>query len=346
MKIAIASAQVPFIRGGAEIMTDGLVDALQRAGHQVETVHMPFYFGPAARVLQSMDAWSALDFNRFDCGNIDVFIPLKFPAFYAEHPNKRVWLMHQHRSCYELWNTPNGESSQSIEAIELRDQIFQRDARALRSARKIFTISKTVSDRMMRFNGIESNPILQPPANADLFGCGEFFPYIFVPSRLESLKRQHLIIQALSNIDKSIFLVIAGEGGQRTFLNELVERLGLQERVIFTGKLSDDEMRKWYSNCLAVFFGPLDEDYGFITLEAMLSSKAVITCSDSGGPLYFVTDGDNGMVCEPQPDAIAIAVNYLCANRKSAREMGRRGSEIYSHLNIGWDRVVDVLLAN
>ena len=39
---------------------------------------------------------------------------------------------------------------------------------------------------------------------------------------------------------------------------------------------------------LGVIFPPLDEDYGYVTLEAMLAAKPVITCTDSGGPLEFV----------------------------------------------------------
>ena len=346
MRIAVATAQVPFIAGGAEIMTEGLCSALQRAGHKVEKVMMPFRFGPASRVLQSMDAWESEDFDRFDCGHIDQLIALKFPAFYAKHHSKRVWLMHQHRSCYELWDTPNGDSSSNSESVHLREQIMSRDTATLREARKIFTISQTVSDRLMRFNKLASTPLLQPPAHADLYQCGQYFPYVFVPSRLETLKRQHLLIQALAHVDRPVFAAIAGEGGQRPALNKLVEKLGLGDRVLFLGRLSDEQMRKWYANALAVFFGPLDEDYGFITLEAMLSGKAVITCKDSGGPLHFVRDGQSGVISDPQPEAIAAQVNRMNAHRTLARDMGQYGRDLYRQLNISWDHVLETLLAD
>ena len=346
MRIAVATAQVPFIAGGAEIMTDGLCSALQRAGHKVERVTMPFRFGPASRVLQNMDAWEAEDFDRFDCGQIDQLIALKFPAFYAKHHSKRVWLMHQHRSCYELWNTPNGDSASNPESVRLREQIMSRDTATLRESHKVFTISQTVSDRLMRFNNVASTPLLQPPAHAELYECGSYLPYIFVPSRLETLKRQHLLIEAMAHVDRPVFAVIAGEGGQRPALDRLVAELGLGDRVLFLGRLSDEQMRKWYANSLAVFFGPLDEDYGFITLEAMLSAKAVITCKDSGGPLYFVRDGQSGVISDPKPEAIAAHINRLNAHRALARDMGQTGRDFYRHLNISWDHVVATLLAD
>jgi len=68
-------------------------------------------------------------------------------------------------------------------------------------------------------------------------------------------------------------------------------------------------MVKLYSNALAVFFAPIDEDYGFITLEAMQSGNLVITCNDSGGPLEFITDGRNGFVLEPNPEVIAEKID-------------------------------------
>ena len=44
---------------------------------------------------------------------------------------------------------------------------------------------------------------------------------------------------------------------------------------------------------------PVQEDYGFVTVEAFASRKAVVTCTDSGGPAELVVDGTNGYVSEP-----------------------------------------------
>ena len=48
--------------------------------------------------------------------------------------------------------------------------------------------------------------------------------------------------------------------------------------------ISDEEKLRLYANCLGVIYPPLDEDYGYITLEAMLAQKPVVTTRDAGGP--------------------------------------------------------------
>ena len=55
-------------------------------------------------------------------------------------------------------------------------------------------------------------------------------------------------------------------------------------------------------------FVPQDEDYGYITLEAMLAAKPVITVTDAGGPLEFITDGSEGLITAPEPAPLARAM--------------------------------------
>ncbi len=82
-------------------------------------------------------------------------------------------------------------------------------------------------------------------------------------------------------------------------------------------------MLNLYAHASAVFFGPLDEDYGYVTLEAMLSSKPVITCRDSGGPLEFVVNNETGYVTEPEPEEIAAALEKLMGDAALAKRWGR-----------------------
>lgn len=344
MRVAVASVQVPFIRGGAEIMADQLTMALTRHGHTVELITKPFRFNPFSAVRKAMDSWEEEDFSTFDCGPIDKVLCLKFPCYYLSHPGKVVWLMHQHRSVYELFNTPYGECEQTSGANEFRSEIIERDTRAFKSARSIFTISSRVSERMQAFNAIPSRPIHQPPANADLFYCSEQLDYIFFPSRLESLKRQELLIRAMARCRAPVAAIIAGDGGAKTTLLRLIEELNISDRVRLIGRIDDKEMRAWYAHSLGVFFGPYDEDYGFITLEAMLSSKPVITCTDSGGPLDFVLDGETGFVVSPDPDSIADAIEYLHNHKRNARDLGAAGRDRYKSLDISWDSVAGQLL--
>jgi glycosyltransferase involved in cell wall biosynthesis len=81
-----------------------------------------------------------------------------------------------------------------------------------------------------------------------------------------------------------------------------------------------------------------------VTLEAMLSSKPVITCADSGGPLEFVVDGQTGLTADPTPESLARAMDALWTDRRGAAAMGEAGRARYQDLDISWANVVEKLL--
>jgi len=344
MRVAVTTVQVPFIRGGAEAHAEGLVKALAEHGCQVEMVTMPFRFGPPAEVLRTMDVWAAEDFARFDCGGIDRVICLKFPTYYLRHPNKVVWLLHQHRSVYELFNTPYGESADNPASLELQQSILRRDTEHLSQATALFANSSRVSARLKQFNGLDSQPLYHPPTLADRFYCGKQLPYIFCPSRLETLKRQKLLIRAMAKVSSPINAIIVGDGGIRQHLEQLIEELSLQSRVRLVGRVTEEELLSGYANSLGVFFGPYDEDYGYVTLEAMLSAKPVITCTDSGGPLEFV-DHETGFVVEPQAENVAAAIDAMYSDQQGSLDKGQAGLQKYHRMGISWNNVVSKLLA-
>ena len=101
-------------------------------------------------------------------------------------------------------------------------------------------------------------------------------------------------------------------------------------------------MLRLYANALAVLFVPQDEDFGYITVEAMLSHKPVIVCKDSGEPALLVNNGRTGFVVNPDPAEIAGAMGILAANRELAREMGEHA--FHSAPSQSWDQVVQRLI--
>ena len=109
------------------------------------------------------------------------------------------------------------------------------------------------------------------------------------------------------------------------------------------GRVDDDRLVELYAGCRAVLFAPYEEDYGYVTLEAFLARKPVITASDSGGTLEFVVDGVNGYVCEANADALAAAVNRLGADPRLAA-CARAIVVTASRRGITWDHVVDRLV--
>jgi len=341
LKVAIATVQVPFLTGGAEALAEGLRRAIAAQGHAVDIVTLPFRFFPAAEVERSMRSWESEDFMRMNLYEPDRVVCLKFPAYGLAHPSKSLWLCHQHRSAYELFDASRADDAEQA----LRAQVRGFDARHLAAIPRRYTISRRVSQRLAEANGIASEPLYHPPPHAPDHYRAEAQPFVFFPSRVEDAKRQELVVRAMARVRASGFAAFAGEGGQTGRLLELAATLGVSDRVRFLGRVTREEMLALYARATAVCFTPFDEDYGYVTLEAMLSSKPVITCSDSGGPLEFVLPGETGEVVAPEPAEVARAIDALLSDPARAARLGRAGREHYSRCIPGWEHVVGKLLA-
>ena len=345
MRILVNATLVPFMRGGADYHIEGLARALADHGHDVELLRLPFRFNPERDILELMRYVETLDMSAPNGVAIDRAISLQFPAWGIHHPHHSIWVMHQHRACYELWNEAEaGEGEAGALQRELRQAVQAFDDRHLAATHKLFANSRRVAERLQTYNGLAAEPLYHPPHGAEQFHCDDDWGYVFCPSRLESLKRQDLLIEAARYLTTPARIIIAGDGGQRGRYQQLIERHDLAHRVRLVGRFTEAEKLAWYANAMAVFFGPYDEDYGYITLEAMLAAKPVITCHDSGGPLEFVQHDETGWVVEPEPRAIAAAIDAAWNNRARSAEMGRAGQAAYHRAGIGWHQVVARLL--
>jgi glycosyltransferase involved in cell wall biosynthesis len=348
MRVAILTVQVPFVRGGAEVLAEGLRDSLRSAGHQAEIVAVPFKWYPPERILDQMLACRLLDVTE-SCGTpVDRVIALKFPAYFIPHPNKVLWTLHQHRTAYDLWSHPLGDLINFPNGAQVRDAIRDADRRFIPQARAVYTISRNVSRRLKQFCGIDSEPLYHPPKHADQFFCETAEAYLFFPSRLSRTKRQELVLEALAQTEQPVRVRFAGDADEEAYLETLkglADKLKLQRRVEWLGPVTEEEKRRQYARCLGVVFPPVDEDYGYITLEAMLASKPLITCTDSGGPLEVVRPNQTGLVAEPTPTALAAALDQLWREREQAVVWGREARAEYQQRNIHWRSVVQRLLS-
>jgi len=340
--ICICAVQAPLIVGGAEILVGELAAQLKTRGYAVDVVNIPFKWYPVRDLVKQALLWRWVEITESNGMPIDMVIATKFPSYLVRHPVKLTWLFHQHREVYDLYGTPYCSFTDDPEEQEIRQTIVRMDNKTLRESRSVFTISRNVSSRLKRYNDIESTPLYPPPHYVGRYKRGSFGDYALFAGRLDPLKRCDLLVEAFRHV-RQAKLVIAGTGPQRENLERQVERLGLGDRVVLKGFLPEDELLDLYAGAFAVLYAPLDEDYGYVTVEAFLSGKPVVTCKDSGGTLEFVEHGLNGLVVEPRAEAIAEAVASLYANRGRAREMGEQGQPKVN--GIGWDHVIDELTA-
>jgi glycosyltransferase involved in cell wall biosynthesis len=341
--ILVCETQVPLVQGGAELLVRQLVAQLCARGYQVDRVSLPFKWYPKEEILAHAAAWRLLDLSESNGRPIDCVIATKFPSYFVRHPNKVTWLVHQHRAAYDLCGTRFSDFDETEADVGLRDRLLKLDREMLAESRRLFTIGRVVSERLEKYNGLRAPALHNPPALAPRLKPGPYGDYVLSVGRLESIKRVDLAVRAMQHTDPSLKLIVAGDGTHRPEVERETETLGLSHRVQFLGTVDDDTLVGLYANALGVVYAPYDEDYGYVTLEAFLSVKPVVTARDSGGTLDFVVDNVNGFVCEPQPEALGAAIQALASDRRRAQALGEAGLQCAR--GITWDTVIEQLVA-
>ena len=341
--ICVVTSSPPFAEGGHLVMARELVRALKEEGHDTGLVVTPQNrFGQQGSAY--LAAWCTDVELAHEERKVDQVISLRFPGYAVQHPNHVLWLNHRMREYYDLWDQFNVHLSWKgrIKEGMRRALIHRVDNYLMRRMRRRFVISATVQAREQRYGGIQTEVLYPPPPKRD-YRHDTYGNYLFGVSRLSPLKRFDLILRALAEpAAAGIQLVIAGEGAEEQRLKDLAEQLDVAHRVKFVGRLTDEEMIEHLARCRAVVFPPFNEDYGFVTVEAFMCGKPVITCVDSGGPSELVRDGVNGYVTEPAPDAMAQAMRRLMDDRNLAQRLGEAGHEMASRMT--WAKAIQQLL--
>ena len=339
MRIAVCRPQVPFVYGGAELVADQLAAQLRVRGHEADVVTVPFKWYPGTRVLDQAFLWRLLDLTEADGHPIELVIATKFPSYGVRHPNKVIWLVHQLRQAYDYDHTELGQFSDSPEDRATRLAVERFDRVAFAEARKVFTISGNVANRLDRYLGVPAEVLFPPPQELD-FRTDGYEDFVLSVNRLDRAKRIDLLIEAARS-EPSLRLVIVGDGPDRERLERLAS--GVNGRIEFTGRVDREQLADLYARCLALYYAPIDEDYGIAPYEAFLSEKPVVTTVDAGGPLEIVHDRRTGLVVTPDASEIARACTELLRDRDKAKTLGRAGKLVAERVT--WDHCIDRLLS-
>jgi glycosyltransferase involved in cell wall biosynthesis len=334
--------------GGAEAHVRGLVAALRESGHEAEIASIPFKWYPPNELVHQMGMWRSVDLTESNGEPIDMVIALKFPAYLVPHPNKVVWLIHQHRTAYELWDDPRfGDIAPYPDGPAVRRLIHNADRLGLGEAVRLFANSENVRGRLERSIGLDAEVLYHRSPLTDRLLSEEPREHgdeVLFPSRFDRLKRQGLAVDAMKHVRTDVRLTLVGAGAERDTIAKRIAEAGLTERVTIHDRVPDDQLVELYVSSLAVYFGPLDEDYGYVTIEGMAAARPLIVTSDSGGPLEFVRDGENGVIVEPDPEEIAAAFDRLYEDRRLAGQLGSAGRSFVSERIPVWPDVVRRLL--
>lgn len=344
MKVAIVNNMAPFIYGGAEFLADSLVEKLMEYGHEAQVIRLPFAWDTPQKILDSMMAVKLTKLM-----NVDKVIALKFPAYYIEHPNKTFWLIHQFRQVYDLADAQNDLITKDEVAKKIKDAIVQADNQCFSNiAGTIYTISDVITERIKKYNGFNAKTLPPPLMDAEMFYCGECGDYVFYPSRVNNAKRQYLAVEAMRYVKSGVKLLLVGKGDStedEEHIFRMIEEYGLKDKVTYLNRfITQQEKADFFAEALCGLFIPFNEDYGFVTLESFYAGKALITCSDSGCPPLFVREGEAGVVVEPQPEALALAMDEMFINKRRTIEMGKNGLPLIERFGITWDNTIRSLI--
>ncbi len=155
--------------------------------------------------------------------------------------------------------------------------------------------------------------------------AGGDFPLVLV-GRLQAWKGQHVAVDALPLLPASVKLLLVGSGipGQSTepALREQARRLGVADRVIFTGERGDVPALMAAAGAV-LHTSTQPEPFGRVVLEAMLLGRPVIA-TGMGGPREIIDDGVTGVLVPPgDAHALATAITRLLEDPATAEAMGR-----------------------
>lgn len=359
MKIAIVGpSSVPFTVGGMEYLLWGLQDSINNLSeHKVELIKLPTKEDNFWNLIDSYKQFYNLDLSHFD-----MIITTKYPAWMVKHKNHICYMAHRLRGLYDTYHFMNLPDEPSLDNAYIKkavDYMKKEDAnidglfsildeirinkekipnnhfdlpspflkkiisffdnKSLENTKKFYAISKTVKNRREYFPVNAEVEVVYPPSALPYFQEGEY-NYLFTVSRLDNAKRIDLIIESMKYVKANIKLKIAGIGPMEKELKKLAEN---DDRIEFVGFVNDAELIKYYSNSKGVIFIPYEEDYGLVTIEAMMSRKPVITTYDAGGVTEFVQEGVTGFISKSNATDIGKSIEKLASlNLNEVKEMG------------------------
>lgn len=378
MKIAIvAPSPIPFSVGGAEKLWWGMSEYINKhTNHQCELIKVPTKEDDFWSLIDAYHTFYKLDLSHFD-----LLISGKYPAWMTKHHNHHIYMLHCLRGLYDCYHllaldetvdTKEPKINEllrrvdesTIEIDELftllyvlkeersidksffafptpfaRKIIHYFDKKAMQNIQSFSAISQTVAKRKEYFPKNVPIRVIYPPSTLSNFK-NSGYEYFFTVSRLDNAKRIEMIVEAYKNTKTSIPLKIAGTG---PLSKKIAEMAKSDPRITLLGFISDDELIEYYAKAYAVIFIPYDEDYGLITIEAMMSQKPLLTFSDTGGVVEFVEEKVSGLVSDPSVEKLTYNIDFLADNPQLCKEMGHNAKRRVEAIT--WKSTIDSLLS-
>lgn len=224
-------------------------------------------------------------------------------------------------------------------------KIFLR--RACRGAMFICTVSEYSKNRISEWAGVPPEKIIVLgngvssifSPEGDQYPIGS--PYFLCVSNRKGHKNEIGVLKAFcaSAVSRDVKLVFTGDSDEK--IQSIICGLGLSDRVVFTGKLTENELAALYRGAICLLFPSFYEGFGLPALEAMASGTPVITSNCTSLPEVV---GDSAILVSPLSiDEIAKSINCIYESlelRKKLSISGIARSKIFN-----WDSVFSKLVS-
>jgi glycosyltransferase involved in cell wall biosynthesis len=157
---------------------------------------------------------------------------------------------------------------------------------------------------------------------------------IIYTGKFRRYKGLDYLVKSLSLINKNCGLILIGNGPKKNYLEMLVKKLKLQDRVEFIEHVPFEQLPSYYSLADVFVLPSIDrgEGFGLVGLEAMACGTPVITTELGTGTSYYNIHGLTGLVVPPKNvEALANAIEYIVQNKeKFDKEIIRKRAEEFS----------------
>ena len=257
------------------------------------------------------------------------------PSEWIRHHNSPViWYCHTpNRESYDLYNwrmrqrnLPNKALYWfNIQAYRLLENM------TVPKIEHVFANSRNTQNRLKKYLNVESE-VLNPGVDYNDFECNSYDKFFFYPSRITPEKRFEYVIRAFKEFKKKKpefkewQLVIAGSlfadrQDHAAYYEHIKRMLDGHGRILVDVPFT--ELRDLYSKAYSVLYSPINEDFGIVPLEALASSKPVISVNE-GGPKEVIENGKTGFLVN-SPKEMAEKMAFLAERPEKAEEMGKLG---------------------
>jgi glycosyltransferase involved in cell wall biosynthesis len=256
------------------------------------------------------------------------------PSHWCANRNERVlWYCHTPlRDIYDLYEYRMAMRKPHMKPVYMLGAAAVRaiDQKVVKKIPYIIANSPNIKSRISKYYNREDARVLGGGVDLKNYSSKGDQRYFFYPSRISPNKRQDYAIEAFKIFSRKVKgyrLIICGPVSKDKFYydyyRKIYESARGSSRIEFLTEVTEKRLIELFSNCTAVLYPPINEDYGIVPLEAMASGKPIIAVNE-GGPKETILHGKTGMLVN-SPAEMAIAMESVARDGELSARLGKAG---------------------